>query len=121
MAIHVQFDKHGWYHPAFGRLGRGDKARGTVYMLPDKFGEKDEKTGKFLMLPQTAVIIDSEELDEVLEELDQPKPVKPKVSDPDALEKTSAPGAGRRAKTQSAQERTAPKTQRRGSTKPKLS
>lgn len=111
MAIQVQFDKHGWYHPAFGRLGRGDKNRGVVYTLPDVFAEPGR-------LPATAKIIDAEELDEVLEDLEQAKPIKPKVADEDALEKVVAPGAGRRAKAQTASQRTAP---RRGSTKPKLS
>lgn len=111
MAIQVQFDKHGWYHPAFGRLGRGDKNRNVVYTLPDAFGEEGR-------LPATAKVIEAEELDDVLEELEQAKPVKPKVADEDALEKVVAPGAGRRAKAPTASERTAPK---RGSTKPKLS
>lgn len=115
MAIQVQFDKHGWYHPAFGRLGRGDKSRGKIYSLPDAFAEEGR-------LPSNATIIDPEELDETLEDAEQDKPIKPKVADEDALNAAAAPGAGRRTKTQTAQERTAPaKTQRRGSTKPKIS
>ena len=34
MAIKVRFDKAGYYHPAFGRLGRGDKGSGAIYTLP---------------------------------------------------------------------------------------
>lgn len=40
MAITVRFDKNGFYHPAYGRLGRG-KNEGRVYKLPDAFGEEE--------------------------------------------------------------------------------
>ena len=114
MGIKVQFDKNGFYHPAFGRLGRGDKDRNKVYELPDGFAEP----GK---LPTTARIIESKEaLEEILEEEEQAKPVKPKIVDEEALEKSIAPGAGRRLKSDSAQKRTTGSTRSSGSSKRKL-
>lgn len=38
--IRVRFDKHGMYHPSFGRMGRGDN-KGKVYVLPGIFAEKE--------------------------------------------------------------------------------
>ena len=74
MPINVRFDKSGFYHPAFGRMGRGKNA-GRVYSLPDFFAAE----GK---LPLTAEIIENKaKLDEILEEEEQAKPIKPKVVD----------------------------------------
>jgi hypothetical protein len=74
MPINVRFDKSGFYHPAFGRMGRGKNA-GRVYSLPDFFAA----AGK---LPGSAEIIeDKAKLDEILEEEEQTKPIKPKVVD----------------------------------------
>ena len=39
MSINVRFDKAGFYHPAFGRMGRGKNA-GRVYTLPEFFAEE---------------------------------------------------------------------------------
>ena len=86
MAIRVRFDKNGFYHPAYGRLGRG-KNEGRVYVLPDAFGETEEvkiaimnpshkppiptgeyKTRKrFKLLPSTAEIISQDEVKELQE------------------------------------------------------
>lgn len=74
MPINVRFDKNGFYHPAYGRMGRGKQA-GRVYTLPDFFGAP----GK---LPSSAQIIKGkDELEEILEEEEQPKPIKPKIVD----------------------------------------
>jgi hypothetical protein len=74
MPINVRFDKAGFYHPAFGRMGRGKNA-GRVYSLPDFFSEP----GK---LPNSAEIIENKAaLEEILEEEGQTKPIKPKVVD----------------------------------------
>ena len=78
MPINVRFDKVGFYHPAYGRMGRGKNA-GRVYQLPDFFATE----GK---LPVSAEIIeDKEKLEEILEEENQTKPIKPKVVDEEQL------------------------------------
>jgi len=92
MTINVRFDKAGFYHPAYGRMGRGKNA-GRVYALPDFF----EAEGK---LPASAQIIESKaELEEILEEEEQPKPIKPKVVDEEQLkrsEQAAQPKGGNR-------------------------
>lgn len=81
MPINVRFDKVGFYHPAYGRMGRGKNA-GRVYSLPDFFAAE----GK---LPASAEIIeDKEQLEEILEEENQPKPIKPKVVDEEQLKRS---------------------------------
>lgn len=81
MPINVKFDKVGFYHPAYGRMGRGKNA-GRVYQLPDFFAAP----GK---LPATAEIIkDPEVLEQVLEEAEQPKPIRPKLVDEEQLART---------------------------------
>jgi hypothetical protein len=128
MPIQVRFDKHGWHHPMFGRLGRGSNA-GRIYTLPDHFGEEETitvpimdptsrpprqvdemKVTRFKYLPRTAEIIDSERLEELIEEAEDageepPKPVKPRVSEMAKDEETVA-GVGKRATAQGAVERT---------------
>ena len=80
MPINVRFDKNGFYHPAYGRMGRGKNA-GRVYTLPDFFSGE----GK---LPASAeVIADKEQLEEILEEENQTKPIKPKVVDEEQLKR----------------------------------
>lgn len=97
MPINVVFDKNGFYHPVFGRMGRG-RNQGKVYTLPDAF----DKNG---MLPSTAELIDDpDDLEETLELEGQRKPIKPKVLDEGRAEKIT--GAGRRKKASSAAERT---------------
>jgi len=74
MPITVRFDKVGFYHPAFGRMGRGKNA-GRVYTLPDFFAAEGQ-------LPASAEVIeDKTQLEETLEEEGQTKPIKPKVVD----------------------------------------
>lgn len=81
MPINVRFDKVGFYHPAYGRMGRGKNA-GRVYTLPDFFATE----GK---LPGSAEIIeDKEKLEEILEEENQTKPIKPKVVDEEQLKRS---------------------------------
>ncbi len=81
MPINVRFDKVGFYHPAYGRMGRGKNA-GRVYTLPDFFMTE----GK---LPLSAEIIeDKEKLAEILEEENQPRPIKPKVVDEEQLKRS---------------------------------
>lgn len=89
MSINVRFDKNGFYHPAYGRMGRGKNA-GRVYTLPDFFAAE----GK---LPITAqVIADQQQLEEILEEEEQAKPIKPKVVDEEQLKRSeTAAGATR--------------------------
>ena len=128
MAIKVRFDKDGWYHPAFGRLGRGDKDAGKIYALPDMFGEREtvkvalrdaqtkRLTGetreyeRFRFLPRTATVLDDDEIDELREEAEEngeapPQVVRPKQDPAADLPKATA-GAGRGPKAQSAVEKT---------------
>lgn len=130
MAIRVQFDKNGWYHPAFGRLGRGDN-KGRIYELPDAFGKKEEitvpvmdrsskpprkiderKVTRYALLPSTARILDEDDMEALAEEArdanePEPKPVRPRVADKAELDKAKAvAGRGSEPKPQSAQERT---------------
>jgi len=84
MSIQVVFGKNGFYHPAYGRMGRGE-FRGFVYTLPDEFKAKG-------MLPKSAKIIEDEsEMEEVLEANDQTKPIKAKVVDTAQFEKNVKP------------------------------
>lgn len=86
MPINVRFDKNGFYHPAFGRMGRGKNA-GRVYTLPDFFRAENK-------LPGTATVIeDKTQLEEVLEEEGQTKPIKPKVVDEVQLERAEKAAA----------------------------
>lgn len=74
MSITVRFSKRGFYHPAFGRLGMGDNA-GRIYELPDFFKQPG-------MLPTEIEILDGmdpQELEEILEDADQSKPIRPKL------------------------------------------
>jgi len=93
MAINVRFDKNGYYHPAYGRMGRGKNA-GRIYSLPDCFADE----GK---LPMSATIIrDKETLEAILEEEEQTKPIKPKLVDEEQLKRaeegTVSPVSNRR-------------------------
>ena len=86
MPINVRFDKNGFYHPAYGRMGRG-RNLGSVYTLPDFFATE----GK---LPLSAdIIADKEQLEEILEEENQTKPIKPKVVDEEQLKRAEASSA----------------------------
>ena len=83
MPIQVVFDKNGFFHDAYGRMGRG-KMAGIVYTLDDAFAAPG-------MLPKTAEIIsDPEVLEEALEDANQTKPVKPAVASEDALRKAKS-------------------------------
>lgn len=95
MAVEVVFGKNGFYHPAYGRLGRGDN-RGQVYSLPDNFKAEG-------MLPTSAKIVAEDELEEVLDENDQRKPIKPKVVDEAQFAKNvkNSPAPDQSAATQS--------------------
>ena len=89
MPINVRFNKRGFYHPAFGRMGRAGNA-GKVYTLPDAFAT----TG---MLPMDVQLIeDPTELETILEEEGQRKPIKPKLVDEEQLAKTETAAASRR-------------------------
>lgn len=79
--ITVRFDKNGFYHPAFGRMGLGKHA-GDIYTLPDHFSAEGT-------LPKSATIITdlkSEAFEELLEDQDQTKPHKMKVLDEAQME-----------------------------------
>lgn len=142
MAITVRFDKNGFYHPAYGRLGRG-KNEGKIYKLPDAFGEvetirvplmdhtakppresgKFKEITRFKNIPSTAEIIKQD----MIEELEYAA----EEGDTDAAEelaeikaakqpKVATPealekvtGRGKVAKAQSAKERTTGTTKRR--------
>lgn len=128
--IRVRFDKNGFYHPAYGRLGRGANA-GTVYELPDEFAAEQEiavpvmdrntkppkQIGERMMtqrllLPSTAEILDddrwrSEKEAAVEQGLPDPVTVRPKVADPDELAAAKAvAGRGRTKKPTDAVART---------------
>lgn len=82
MSITVVFDKSGFYHPAYGRMGLG-KNQGIPYVLPDAF----KNDGR---LPSTAKIIKGAEVEAVLEEAEVTKPIKPKVVDETQYERAVA-------------------------------
>mgnify|MGYP003634828114 CR=1 FL=1 len=127
--IRVQFDKNGFYHPAFGRLGRGEANKGRIYGLPDQFGETEEievdlmdhtsrparkvgvrKVTRRKYLPTSAVIVDDERMEEIVEDAleaneAEPKVTRPKVTDKDALDTIT--GRGKVAKAQTGADRTA--------------
>lgn len=142
MAIRVRFDQNGFYHPAYGRLGRG-KNLNRIYVLPDVFGEQEtvevdimdpthkppQPTGKkkkitrLKNIPTTAEIIDADVVDELkglAEEGDQDA-----ADELAEIRQAAAPvvatqealdkvtGRGKVAKAQSAQERTTGTTKRR--------
>ena len=142
MPIKVRFSKNGFYHPAYGRLGRG-KNEGRVYMLPDIFGEKEtyeveirdptskpprvvgkREVTRYKNIPSDAEIIDENVVDglkqainsgdnDAVEELKEIENARmPTVATPEALEKVT--GRGHTPKAQSAKERTtgAPKRRR---------
>lgn len=107
MAIRVIFGKDGFYHPAFGRMGRGRNA-GRIYILPDQFAEQEEfeyevrdprtrevkekrKKTRYKHLPDNVKILDDAAIEELKEQAledgeDPPKPIKPKEIDPDKLQ-----------------------------------
>jgi len=80
--ITVQFSKNGFYHPAYGRLGRGRNVN-KVYSLPDAFGEPGR-------LPSTTRILERDDLPEILEEEEQAAPIRPKVVDEEQLRRVTA-------------------------------
>ena len=108
MPFQVKFAKNGFYHAAFGRLGRGQRNGGKIYTMPDWLRETEEVkvpvrdpvtqkgTGKekvitrFKHMPTSAQIIEKVDLEEVLEEAEQEKPIKAKVIDEAEYEKALA-------------------------------
>lgn len=129
MAIRVRFDKNGFYHPAFGRLGRGDH-RGDIYSLPDQFAEQEDivvpvmdpttrpprqigerKVTRFKYLPVSAEIIDDDRMAEIVEKAEEegqtpPKAIKPKTDAEELKRATKTTGRGRDTPSQGAIERT---------------
>lgn len=127
----VKFDKHGFYHPAFGRLGRGNN-KGAWYSLPAVFGEKEtidvplmdntskpprkvgeQKVTRFKFLPQTATILtDDKEFEDMQKQAEEDgdapvKAIRPKPAS-DASE--YMPTGQSKAKAQGAVERTTGKS-----------
>jgi hypothetical protein len=122
----VKFDKHGFYHPAYGRMGRGNSVN-QWYTLAAVFGEKEtlevpiydptskpprevgkKKVTRYKYLPQTATILEEEQFDVMKKQLeddgeDAPKAIKPKAAS-DASE--HLPTAQSKRKAQSPSERT---------------
>lgn len=138
MPIRVRFDKNGWYHPAYGRLGRG-KFANTIYVLPDMFGEKEtikvprmdhssippkqvgeKEITRYKYLPSSVEIIDDETLKEAQDEAklygeDGPTVIKPVESELVEGGAEQIAGRGREPAKQGAIERTtgtAPKRRR---------
>ena len=128
--IRVRFDKNGFYHPAYGRLGRGANV-GVVYEMPDEFAATEdvvvpvmdrntrppkqigERTiTQRLLLPSTAEILDdtrwSQEKEQAIEQgRPDPTTVRPKVVDADELAAAKAvAGRGRTKKAADAVART---------------
>lgn len=122
----VKFDKNGFYHPAYGRLGRGNSVN-QWYTLPAVFGEKEtidipiwdatskpkrevgtKSVTRYKYLPQSAEILEDEAFDDMKKQLEDdgeeaPKPMRPKAAS-DASE--HLPTAQSKAKAQSPSERT---------------
>lgn len=127
MTINVQFGKNGFYHPAYGRLGRGGN-KNAIYQLPDEFAKTvtrevpimdhtskpprqvgEKEITRYQHLPSSATILDEDDIHELTEEAldageEPPKPKRPKVVEPTQLE--SVTGRGQTAKPQGAIERT---------------
>ena len=126
--INVRFDNAGYYHPAYGRLGRG-KNGNVTYLLPAEFGEREtivvpvmdpsskpprkvgeKKVTRYKLLPETAEIIPYEDIKEDAKNAEltgEPREFvvkRPIVAGPEALERVV--GTGRGPKKQSARERT---------------
>lgn len=133
--INVQFGKQGFYHAAFGRMGRGDAYRGRIYSLPAWMGDKEtvsvpvldpvtmkgngktKKITRYKHLPSSAIIIEAPDLEDALEEQEQGKPAKTAVISEEELAKAKArsvAGRGAEPAPDSAQKRTT------GSSKKKL-
>ena len=120
----VKFDKHGFYHAAYGRLGRGNSVN-QWYTLPAVFGEKetikvpiydptskpkrevDTKTiTRYKYLPQSATILEEADFDGMKKQLeddgeDAPKAIKPKAAS-DAGEHLPTAQSKRKAQSPSA-------------------
>ncbi len=135
MAIRVRFDKNGFYHPAFGRLGRG-KNEGRIYVLPDVFGEVEtikvpimnpahkppiptgeyKEITRFKNIPSSSVIISKDEVSDLEARAEEGDPeAKEELAEIKAAiaPKVATPehlekvtGRGNVAAAQSAQERT---------------
>lgn len=91
----VRFSKNGFFHPAFGRMGRGKQA-GDVYELDDEIFGADGA------LPKSAEIIDdmpADELDLLLEEQGQRRTHKPKPIDDVQLKKAKERAKASKTKT----------------------
>ncbi len=102
MTVRVIFSRRGFVHPAFGRMGMGDMA-GAVYDLPDVFREPG-------MLPRDTRVIDDmdpEALEEYLEERDQKRPIKPKVTDEEQMEAAKKKAAEAKKKSAAAKKKAA--------------
>ena len=123
--IRVRFDKNGFYHPTYGRLGRG-RNEGTIYILPDAFAEREtvqvpvmdqsskpprqiseKEVTRYKYLPSTEEMQEAARFDE---EAEMPVVKKPKESD-GTLE--YLPGKGKTSKAQGAQERTTGRARRK--------
>ena len=74
--MYVRFDKNGFYHPAFGRMGQG-RRRGDVYKLPDDIFAAEGA------LPSTAEVLDvsRDELQDILADHGQSRVHTPVVID----------------------------------------
>ena len=96
----VRFDKHGFYHPSFGRIGRG-KNKGQWYTLPNVFAETEEitvpvmdpttrpprkvsekKIKRFKYLPRTAEVLEDKAFVAIREEAEEKGDEPPKAIPP---------------------------------------
>jgi hypothetical protein len=140
MSIRVRFDNDGWYHPMFGRLGRGDGNAGKIYVLPDMFGEKEtikvpvmDRTSKpprqigekeitrYKYLPSSVEILDDEAMQALADEAEELGEDPPKTVRPAQSEMTSEkqiPGRGKEPKPMDATERTTGTAKKRATRRP---
>jgi hypothetical protein len=103
--IKVQFSGAGFYHPALGRLGVREDDKGKIYEIPALFRD---------MLPaRTTIFDDVEELEDALEDAQQPAAERAQVIDEAELPDPVAPGAARGPAPQDAMERTGLRRSRR--------
>lgn len=127
MAIRVRFDKHGWYHPAFGRLGRG-RTEGKIYVLPEMFAEREtitvpimdqksmpptqigeKEVTRYKHLPQSVEILDADEIDAEIAEAKAMGDTPPEVIRPitsELIDVEQLPGQRKVPPAQTAKERT---------------
>ena len=96
--VRVKFDNNGFYHPSYGKMGKG-RNLGVIYTLPSFFRDEEtisvehrdpktqavsiKKVTRRKHLPASAQIIDEEQLQELREVAQDTGGEAPRVAKPD--------------------------------------